>query len=51
MMLGAHVMLCMTERDFLKIIFCPQNGENRPSPGFSECIEKFSFFSQFFTFY
>ena len=51
MMLGAHVMLCMTERDFLKIIFCPQNRENRPSPGFSECIGKFSFFSQFFTFY
>ena len=44
MMLGAHVMLCMTERDFLKIIFCPQNRENRPSPGFSECIGKFSFF-------
>ena len=35
---------------FLKIMFCPQNGENRPSPGFFECIGKFSFFSQFFTF-
>ena len=35
---------------FLKIMFCPQNGENRPSPGFFGCIGKFSFFSQFFTF-
>ena len=51
MMLGADVVLCMTEQDFFKIIFCPQNGENRPSPGFFECIGKFSFFSQFFTFY
>ena len=36
---------------FLKIMFCPQNGENRPSPGFFECIGKFSFFSQFFGFF
>ena len=43
MVLGAHVVLCMTEPDFLKIMFCPQNGENRPSPGFFECIRKFSF--------
>ena len=42
--LGAHVMLCMTEADFLKIMFCPQNGENRPSPGFFECIGKSSYF-------
>ena len=34
MVLGAHVVLCMTEPDLLKIIFYPQNGENRPSPGF-----------------
>ena len=27
-----------------KKVFYPQNGENRPSPGFFECIEKFSFF-------
>ena len=40
---GAHVVLCMTGPDFLKIMFCPQNGENRPSPGFFECIRKFSF--------
>ena len=45
MLLGAHVVLCMTEPDFFKIMFCPQNGENRPSPGFFECIGKFSFFS------
>ena len=25
-------------------MFYPQNGENRPSPRFFECIEKFSFF-------
>ena len=50
MVLQAYVVLCMTEADFLKIMFCPQNGENRPSPGFFGCIGKFSFFSQFFTF-
>ena len=51
MMLGANVVLCMTEPDFFKIIFCPKNGENRPSLGFFERIEKFSFFSQFFSFF
>ena len=50
MVLGAHVVLFMTEADFLKIIFCPQNGENRPTPGFFECIGKFRFFPQFFIF-
>ena len=50
MVLQAYVVLCITEADFLKIMFCPQNGENRPSPGFFGCIGKFSFFSQFFTF-
>ena len=50
MVLGALVMLCMTKPDFLKIIFCPKNGENRPSLGFFECMGKFSFFSQFFNF-
>ena len=44
------MVLCMTEPDFLKKMFYPQNGENRPSPGFFECIGKFSFFSQFFIF-
>ena len=44
MVLQAYVVLCITEADFLKIMFCPQNGENRPSPGFFECIGKFSFF-------
>ena len=51
MVLGAHVMLCLTEPDFLKIMLCSQNGENRPSPGFFEYIEKFGFFSQFFIFF
>ena len=51
MVLGAHVVLCMTEPDYLKIAFYPQNGENRSSLGFFECIEKFSFFSQFFIFF
>ena len=45
MMLGAQVVLCITEPDFLKKMFYSQNGENRPSPGFFECIEKFSFSS------
>ena len=40
MVLGTHVVLCMTKK-----MFYPQNGENRPSPGFFECIEKFSFLS------
>ena len=44
MVLGAHAVLCMIEPDFLKKMFYPQNGENRPSPGFFECIGKFSFF-------
>ena len=35
---------------FLKIMFCRQNGENKPRPGFFECIEKFFFF-QFFIFF
>ena len=26
------------------VLFCPQNGENRQSPGFFECIGKFNFF-------
>ena len=51
MELGAHVMLCMTAPNFLEIIFCPKNGENRPSLGFFECIGKFSFFSRFFDFF
>ena len=51
MVLVAHVMLCMTEPDFLKIMFGPQNGERRPSLGFFECMGKFSFFSEFFNFF
>ena len=42
-------MLCMTEEDFLKKMFYPQNRENRPSPGFFEW--KVQFFSQFFIFF
>ena len=51
MVLGAHVVLCMTEADFLKIRFFPQNGENRPSAGFFKCIGKFSFFLSSLFFY
>ena len=47
--LGAHVMLCMTARCFEKNVL-HTNGENRPSPGFFKCIGKFSFFSPFFIF-
>ena len=48
-MLGILVELCMTEPDFLKKMFYPQNGESRPSPGFFEW--KVQFFSQFFIFF
>ena len=46
MVLEAHVVLRMTEPEpeFLKIMFCPKNGENRPSLWFCEYIGKFSFF-------
>ena len=51
MVLEAHAVLCMTEPDFLKIMFCPQNGENRPSAGFFEGIRKSSFFLSSLLFY
>ena len=51
MVLGTYVVLCMTEPDFLKKIFYLKNGENNPSPGFFECIEKFSFFLSSLFFY
>ena len=35
---------------FFEKMFYPQNGENRPSPGFFECIGKFSFFSVLYFF-
>ena len=48
MVLGA--MWCYAwQPDFLKKMFYTQNGENRPSPGFFECIGS-SVFSQFFIF-
>ena len=50
MVLGAHVVLCMTKPNFLKKMFYPQNGENRPSPGFFECTEKFNFFTALYFF-
>ena len=50
MVLGAYGVLSMTELDFLKIMFWPQNGQNRPRLEVFECIGKFSFFSQFFNF-
>ena len=31
MVLGAHVVLCMTEPDFSEKMFYPQNGENGPT--------------------
>ena len=43
----AHVVLSMTELDFLKKIFYPENGENRTSRGFFERNRKFGVFSQF----
>ena len=46
-----YVVMGMTKHDFLKIIFCPQNGENKPSLEFFERVGKFSFFSQFFNFF
>ena len=45
MVLGGHVVLCMTEADFLKIMFCLKNGENRQAQW---SLKKFSFFSQLF---
>ena len=51
MLLWAHVVIGMIKHDFLKIIFCPQNGENKPSLEFFERVGKFSFFSQFFNFF
>ena len=51
MVLEAHVVLCMAEPEFSKVIFYPINGEDRPSLGFFECIGKFSFFSQCFNFF
>ena len=49
MVLGA--MWCYVwQPDFLKKMFYPQNGQNRPSPGFFECIGKFSFFSVLYFF-
>ena len=41
------MVLSMTELDFLKKIFYPENGENRTSRGFFERNRKFGFFSQF----
>ena len=51
MVLGTHVMLCMAEPDILEKMFYPQNVENRPSPGFFECVGKFSFFLSSLFFY
>ena len=35
---------CARQPEFLKIMFRPKNGKNRPSVGFFECIGKFSFY-------
>ena len=46
MVLGAHVMLCMTEPDFLKIMFFAQKMRKIQQ---AQCsLKKFSFFFQFF---
>ena len=49
MVLGA--MWCYVwQWDFLKKMFYLQNGENRPTPGFFECIGKLLFLSSLFFF-
>ena len=51
MVLGAHVVLCTTEPDFLKKVFCPKMGKiGQASGSLNVYIGKFSFFSQFFNF-
>ena len=47
MVLDAHVVLCMTEANFWKIIFCTWNGETSPSLRFFEnlVIDFFSILS------
>ena len=41
MVLGVHVVLCMTQPDLLKMIFYPQNVENKPRSGFFEKVQVF----------
>ena len=41
MVLGAHVVLCMTQPDLLKIIFYPQNVDNKPRSEFFEKVQGF----------
>ena len=43
--LGAQVVLCMTEPDFLKIVFCPQIGEKSQAQGSLNVQESSFFFS------
>ena len=43
MVLGVHVVLCITETNVWKIMFCSQNGESRANVGFFQCIGKFSY--------
>ena len=42
---------CAWQPDFLKVMFCPRNGENRPSLGFFECVGTFSFFFSILNFF
>ena len=49
MVLGTHVVLCMTARFFENNVLPAK--KSRSSLGFFECIGKFSFFSQFFNFF
>ena len=48
--LGAHVMLCMTEADFLKIMFCPQNKKIGQAQGCLNVQESSVFFSVLYFF-
>ena len=44
MVLGTHVVLCMTEADFLKIMFCPKIGKIGQAQGSLNVQESSGFF-------
>ena len=50
MVLGAMCCCYVWQSEFMKKMFYLQNGKNKPSPGFFECIGKLSF-SQFLNFF
>ena len=52
MVLGAHVVLCMTKPHFLKTMLRPKMGKIGQAQGsLNLYIRKFSFFSQFYNFF